>query len=193
MTKYSFDLKLKAVQDYLNGLGGYKFIANKYHVSNCQLIKNWVDVYQTFGSLGLKRKRQNSVYDSQFKLNAVNLYLTSEKSYREIANQIGLTNKSLLTRWVIDYREKGEFAFSNARGRPRKEPVMPNKKSSKKPSDLSEAEQKLAKVEYENLKLRIENEYLKGLRRLRLEQQARENPNLFTPSKENLSSRSKKS
>lgn len=192
MAKYSFELKLNAVQDYLKGLGGYRFIANKYHVNGEYLIRDWVNIYQIFGSVGLHRKRQNSVYDSQFKLNAVNLYLTSEKSYREIANQIGLTNKSLLTRWVHDYREKGNFAFSNARGRPRKEPGMSDKKSSKKPSDLSEAEQKLAKLEYENLKLRIENEYLKGLRRLRMEQQARENPDLFTPSNENSSSRSKK-
>ncbi|CEN27529.1 Transposase [Lactococcus piscium MKFS47] len=193
MAKYSFDLKLKAVIDYEQGLGSYQFIADKYPVKTSGRIKDWVHIYQTFGSRGLQRKRQNTVYDTQFKLNAVNLYLTSEKSYREIGDQLGMTNNVLLTRWVLDYREKGEFAFSNSRGRPRKEPDMSKQKSSKQPSDLSETEQKLAQLQNENLKLRIENEYLKGLRRLRMERQAKENPSLFRPSKENSSSHSKKS
>ena len=193
MAKYSFDLKLKAVIDYEQGLGSYQFIADKYHVETSGRIKDWVDMYQTFGSTGLQRKRKNTVYDTQFKLKAVNLYLTSEKSYREITMQLGMTNRSLLARWVLDYRVKGEFAFSNSRGRPRKEPDMSKQKSSKQPSDLSETEQKLAKLENEVLLLRIENEYLKGLRRLRMERQARENPSLFRPSKENSSSHSKKS
>ena len=193
MAKYSFDLKLKAVIDYEQGLGSYQFIADKYHVKTSGRIKDWVHIYQTFGSRGLQRKRQNTVYDTQFKLNAVNLYLTSEKSYQEIGDQLGMTNNALLTRWVLDYREKGEFAFSNSRGRPRKEPDMSKQKSSKQPSDLSETEQKLAQLQNENLKLRIENEYLKGLRRLRMERQAKGNPSLFRPSKENSSSHSKKS
>ena len=78
MAKYSFDLKLKAVIDYEQGLGSYQFIADKYHVKTSGRIKDWVHIYQTFGSRGLQRKRQNTLYDTQFKLNAVNLYLTSE-------------------------------------------------------------------------------------------------------------------
>ncbi len=44
------------------------------------------------GIEGLHRSRQNKVYDSNFKLNAVNLYLTSEKSYRELAQELGIVN-----------------------------------------------------------------------------------------------------
>ena len=193
MAKYSFELKLNAILDDEKGSGDYQTIANKYHVNRLHLIKDWGDMYRSFGSSGLQCRSKNKVYDTQFKLNAVNLYLTSEKSYREIGDQLGMTNNVLLTRWVLDYREKGEFAFSNSRGRPRKEPDMSKQKSSKQPSDLSETEQKLAQLQNENLKLRIENEYLKGLRRLRMERQAKENPSLFRPSKENLSSHSKKS
>ena len=193
MAKYSFELKLNAILDDEKGSGDYQTIANKYHVNRLHLIKDWGDMYRSFGSSGLQCRSKNKVYDTQFKLNAVNLYLTSEKSYREIGDQLGMTNNVLLTRWVLDYREKGEFAFSNSRGRPRKEPDMSKQKSSKQPSDLSETEQKLAQLQNENLKLRIENEYLKGLRRLRMERQAKENPSLFRPSKENSSSHSKKS
>src|SRR5574337_569517 len=111
MAKYSFDLKLKAVIDYEQGLGSYQFIADKYHVETSGRIKDWVDMYQTFGSTGLQRKRKNTVYDTQFKLNAVNLYLTSEKSYREITMQLGMTNRSLLARWVLDYRARKNTVY----------------------------------------------------------------------------------
>jgi len=107
MAKYSFKLKLNVVLDYEQRIGRYGFIANKYHVSSLYCVRDWVEIYQTFGSAGLQCKSQHTVYDTQFKLNAVNLYLTSEKSYQEIANQLGLTNRALLTRWVLDYRAKG--------------------------------------------------------------------------------------
>lgn len=185
-------MKLKVVQDYERGIGSYQFIAERY-VRSLYHIRNWVKSDQAFGSAGLQRKHENTSYSTQFKLNAVNLYLTSGRFYREIANQLGMNNRALLNHWVLAYREKGENAFSKSRGRPRKEPELSHHTSIKKQPDLSETEQELVKLQNEVLRLRIENEYLKGLRRLRLEQQVRENPSLFTPSNKNSSSRSKKS
>lgn len=80
MTKYSFEFKLKVVNDYLSGIGGYQFLSTKYGLPNIEMVHKWVNAYKEYGTEGLRRKRQNNVYDSDFKLNAVNLYLTSEKS-----------------------------------------------------------------------------------------------------------------
>jgi transposase len=180
MAKYSFEFKLKVVNDYLSGVGGYLLLTDKYHVKDRKQIRNWVNAYKEFGTEGLRMKRQNKTYDSNFKLNAVNLYLTSEASYREVANQLSLNNPALITRWVRDYRQKGEFAFvSSPRGRPRKEGTVAQSKEKKPKEELSEKEL---------LYLRVENEYLKGLRRLRMEQQMREKLDLFKASKENSSS-----
>lgn len=50
MSKYSFDLKLKVVQDYLNGkTGGYKRIAKKYGVTNNNQVIYWVNDYEKYG------------------------------------------------------------------------------------------------------------------------------------------------
>ena len=76
MTKYSFELKLKVVQDYDNGVGGCDYLAKKYHVTNEAIVRRWVKAYKELGAVGIQRKRQNTVYSTQFKLNAVNLYLT---------------------------------------------------------------------------------------------------------------------
>lgn len=190
MTKYSFELKLKIVQEYLSGQGGRIFLAQKYHIKNSANIFEWVTAYKKFGKSGLQRKKQNASYSTQTKLNAVNLYLTSEMSYRDIANRLKINNSAQIARWVIDYREKGEVAFSKARGRPRKEPELPQ--TSVK-NNVNDRNQELAKLQNENLNLRMEVEYLKGLRRLRMEQQARENPDLFKTSTDNISSHSNNS
>ncbi len=40
MAKYSYEFKKKVVDAYLNGEGGYVFLANKYHVPSFNNIKN---------------------------------------------------------------------------------------------------------------------------------------------------------
>ncbi|WP_423202030.1 IS3 family transposase [Lactococcus lactis] len=162
MTKYSFEFKYKVVQEYLSGEGGYQFLSNKYGISHLELVHQWVNRYNEFGVAGLQRNRQRTAYDSNFKLNAVNLYLTSKKSYREVANQLELNNPALITRWVIEYRQKGEFAFiSKPRGRPRKEGKVTQSKPRNSKKELSELEQQLAEAQKENLYLQVENEYFK--------------------------------
>lgn len=116
MTKYSFELKLKVVQDYDNGVGGCDYLAKKYHVTNEAIVRRWVKAYKELGAVEIQRKRQNTVYSTQFKLNAVNLYLTSEKSYGELAHELGMNNPPLLTRWVSNYRKKGNLPFLMFRG-----------------------------------------------------------------------------
>lgn len=185
MTKYSFELKLKVVQDYDNGVGGCDYSAKKYHVTNEAIVRRWVKAYKELGAVGIQRKRQNTVYSTQFKLNAVNLYLTSEKSYGELAHEMGMNNPPLLTRWVSNYRKKGEFAFSNVQGRPRKEPELLEISIKKAKDVVNETEQELARLQNDNLNLRMEVEYLKGLRRLRQEQHKRENPEWSVNSDEN--------
>jgi transposase-like protein len=42
MAKYSFEFKKKIVQAYLNGEGGYTFLADKYGVPSDSNVKKWV-------------------------------------------------------------------------------------------------------------------------------------------------------
>lgn len=55
MVKYSFEVKLKIVQKYLGGEGGYTYLAKKYSIKNCEQIKNWVKAYKEFGEEELLR------------------------------------------------------------------------------------------------------------------------------------------
>lgn len=171
MAKYCYELKLKIVQEYQEGKGGYGYLANKYGVCDKWLVKRWVEAYKKFGTEGLMRSRKKETYSFDFKLHVVELYLTTEVSYQELALQVGINNPPLITKWVNDFRIAGADALKPKRkGR---HPVMNTPKDTCLPDikSINVESEHLKQLEEENLKLRIENAYLKELRRLRLEEE----------------------
>ena len=175
MAKYSFEFKMEVVQAYLNGEGGYRYLASKYDVPAKRRIEEWVHAYKEFGKEGLMRSRKNNNYSFQFKLSVVELYLSSEVSYQELALSQGIKNPSLIVKWVNDFRIAGPDALRpKKKGRKKTLDINEVKKYSKsieeKPVDTSA--EHIKELEDELLKLRIENAYLKELRRLRLEEEA---------------------
>ncbi|MBC8581790.1 IS3 family transposase [Lachnospiraceae bacterium NSJ-12] len=167
MAKYSFEFKKKVVQAYLNGEGGAKYLSNKYKIASKTDIQKWVASYKKYGDEGLMRSRKNENYSFEFKIHVVELYLTREVSYQELALSMGVNNPSLITRWVNDYRITGPDALKPKRkGRRRKVDKSNNNISQITSNDNTEY---IKQLEDELLKLKIENAYLKELRRLRLE------------------------
>jgi|BioPla2DNA2_1021312.scaffolds.fasta_scaffold40391_2 transposase len=169
MAKYSFEFKLQVVQAYLNNEGSYPCISKKYGVPAWSNIKKWVNAYNEFGDEGLTRSRKNENYSFEFKLHVVELYLSTEVSYQELALSVGINNPPLITKWVNDFRIAGPDAL-----RPKRKGRRSNVS---KPKEIKHANNEfkntdseyLKQLKDENLKLRIENAYLKELRRLRLE------------------------
>ena len=175
MAKYSYEFKQKVVQEYLNGKGSYEYIAKQNNMPDNKQVRIWVNAYKELGKEGLMRSRKNKNYSFQFKLSVVELYLTSEVSYQELALSQGINNPSLVARWVNDFRIAGPDALRpKKKGRKKtldiQEFKKPSKSDEEKPVDTSA--EHIKELEDENLKLRIENAYLKELRRLRLEEEA---------------------
>ena len=175
MSKYSCEFKMKVVQAYLNGEGSYEYLAKKYNLSDKYPLRIWVSSYKEFGKEGLMRSRKNNNYTFQFKLSVVELYLSSEVSYRELALSQGINNPSLIARWVNNFRIAGPDALRpKKKGRNKtldtRELKKPSQSNEEKPVDTSAEHVK--ELENELLRLRIENAYLKELRRLRLEEEA---------------------
>lgn len=175
MAKYSYEFKKKVVQEYLDGKGGYGCLAKKHNIPDESQLRRWINAYKEFGDDGLLRSRQNKNYSFQFKLSVVKLYLSNEVSYQELALSQGINNLSLIARWVNDFRIAGPDALRpKKKGRKKtldiRELKKPSKSGGEKPVDISAEHVK--ELEDELLKLRIENAYLKELRRLRLEEEA---------------------
>ena len=166
MAKYSFEFKKKVVQAYLNGEDGAQYLSNKHQIASKTGIQKWVASYKKYGDEGLMRSRKNENYSFEFKIHVVELYLTREVSYQELALSVGVNNPSLITRWGNDYRITGPDALKPKRkGRRRKVDKSNNNISQITSNDNTEY---IKQLKDELLKLKIENAYLKELRRLRL-------------------------
>ncbi|MEB2584109.1 transposase [Bacillus cereus] len=48
---YSNEIKLSAVQSYLNGEGSYDIMAEKYQIRSSTQLKNWVKKYKECGEI----------------------------------------------------------------------------------------------------------------------------------------------
>ncbi len=172
MAKYSFEFKMKVVQEYLDGMGGSSFLPKKYNIPSTRDLRKWITVYNVFGPDGLIRKRKNQTYSLEFKLHVVELYLTTEVSYQGLALQVGMNNPALITKWVNDYRIAGPDALKPKMKGRQPQVAKPKDIISDKSNKINTDVENLRQLEEENLKLRIENAYLKELRRLRLEEEA---------------------
>ena len=190
MAKYIYEFKKKIVDAYLRGEGGYEYLSSVYGPQKSD-IEKWVKNYQSFGDEGLMRSRQQKKYSFEKKLSVVELYITNEISYQELAIQEGITNPSLIAAWVSRFRVAGSEALkSRKKGRTR---TLDKSKISPKPHEIEErvvdtSAEHVKELEDELLKLRIENAFLKELRRLRLEDEAkmRERHSSSTASGESL-------
>lgn len=190
MSKYSYEFKKKVVNAYLNGEGGYKYLAEQYGVPSHSKVKLWVDNYKSFGDDGLKRSRQQVKYSFEKKLFVVELYLSSEISYQDLALQEGITNPSMIVNWVNRFRVAGPDALRPRKKGRKKTLNTSDDNTQNKPveeSSVDTSAEHVKELEDELLKLRIENAFLKELRRLRLEDEAkmRERRESSTVSEEN--------
>jgi len=101
----------------------------------------------------------------------VESYLTSEVLYQDLAMKCRINNPSLITQWVSSLRTGGLDAL-----KPKKKGHKAlNSKIDKKEGSSSEkvdtSAERLKELEDENLRMRIENTFLKELKRQRLERE----------------------
>ena len=170
--KYSQETKLRIVKDYRKGKGSVPELTLKYGITSQTAVYNWIYNYKRFGEKGLEPLKKQMAYTTDFKEFMVKCYLESNSSYHEVCLKNGMTNPSLLGKWVREYRKRGilgltsleeERALVMNHKKPKKQ-VSTSKKSNKNKSPRElELEQRI-------LDLEIENAYLKELRRLRLEE-----------------------
>lgn len=176
MAKYSFEFKKKVVAAYLNGEGSYNDLAKRYSIPAWSNIKKWVLSYSKMGDEGLIRSRKKESYSFEYKVHVVELYLSSELSYQDLALQEKINNPSQICKWVNDFNIAGPDAL-RPKKKGRKKSLGTNDKRkqiqvSPEVTPIVANTEYIKQLEDELLKLRIENAYLKELRRLRLEEEA---------------------
>ena len=99
---------------------------------------------------GRPKGGKNKHWTKEEKYKIIKPILEFEKSSSQVTKETGINN-GMLSKWVKNYNEKGMDGLEN-----KKKPSNPLSKYSNR-KNLTKEEQ----LEYENMKLRIENELLK--------------------------------
>lgn len=117
------EFKAKVSQEYLDGLGSFPFLANKYSIG-LQTIQSWVSKYKLYGILAFQNKAGNKKYTSKFKTMCVEAVLSGEGSVNDITAKYNISSRSVLRGWILrynadielkDYDPKGEVYMANSR------------------------------------------------------------------------------
>ena len=111
MAKHSFEFKKKVVLEYLDGKGGVQYLSKKYGLGSNSQLRKWINAYNAFGDKGLMRSRKQTTYSFEKKISVVELYLSSEISYQDLAIQEGINNPSMIANWVNRFRAAGPDAL----------------------------------------------------------------------------------
>ena len=131
--KYSYEFKLKIVQEYLNGTLGYTLLSKKYNISSKSQLQKWVNQYKKYGKEGLKTKKRNKKYTLNFKLDVLRFKQDTGASYKDTANAFGIGEPSIVANWKRQYVQEGAQGLNKPQGRPSKMPKPDkNKKNAQK-------------------------------------------------------------
>ena len=165
MKKYSIELKQKVIREYKETSISLSKLARKYEIKSPKSIRERIRKYEIYGLSGIETPKSLN-YPSDLKQNVIKCALTEDLNFRELADKFEIRNPKTVSEWVRKFQEEKNFPKINLTI-DFKEEYLEMKKNNKK-KDYSEKE--IQEILQENLYLRIENDYLKELRRLELEE-----------------------
>ncbi|MFM9278135.1 transposase [Paenibacillus jiagnxiensis] len=161
--KYSAELKLQAVRDYLEGKLSQNQIIYKYKIASTTQLANWIKKYNghsnsltanSGGTKAMTKKGRATTW--QERIDIVLYCLANGQDYTRATSHFHVSYQQVYS-WVKKYEAGGEEALRDGRGR------------TKVPEELTDAERcrlTMKKLEYENERLRAENAFLKKLEEL---------------------------
>ena len=160
--KYSPELKLQAVQDYLSGKYSQYELIDRYKIASRTQLHTWINKYNGHSSFksvneGARAMAKGRSTTWQERIDIVLHCIAHERDYGKTAAQFKVSYNQVY-QWVKKYEDSGEDTLQDGRGR------------KKAPEELTETERhklELKKLEYERQRLKAENAFLKKLRELR--------------------------
>lgn len=166
MSKYSHEEKLEAV---LRVVDGGMSLSNSAKIlgTSKELVRRWVMRYEMYGPEGLLI--HNGTYTGEFKQHVIEYMHEQKISASEAAVVFKMPSEVQVLNWERIYYEEGpEALYIDRRGR---KPKMPKETKPQQKQLKPEVEEDLIK---EVQRLRMENEYLKKLNALVQERIKRE-------------------
>ena len=98
----------KISQEYLDGIGSYNYLANKYNIGSTTL-KGWVSKYRMYGIAAFNTGVGNASYSADFKKMCVKAVLDGEGSVDDIVVKYNISSRRLLRSWISRYNANREL------------------------------------------------------------------------------------
>ena len=162
---YSKELKLQAVQEYLDGKSSQRNIVKKYHLRSSSQLQNWIKVYTTHGEIksrtsgGGSYMRKARSTTPEERLAIVQDCLANDKNYGAMALKYQCSYQQVRN-WVNRYEEMGSAGLEDRRGH--RVGTMPSR------TPEEEMRDRIAELERRNRDLQMENDLLKKVRELEM-------------------------
>ena len=164
LKKYSAELKLKAVQEYLNGEGSLWDICHKYNIKNEKSLREWILWYNGHREFKERSSGKGEIYMTKGRK-------TTQEERAEIVAfciehnyDYGLTVETYnvsyqqVYAWVRKYEEGGVDKLRDNRGRTKQVEEM---------TEVEKLKAEMKILEAKNRQLEIENEFIKKLQELK--------------------------
>lgn len=160
--KYSKELKLSAVKDYLSGEYSLLEVGRKYEIPSTSTLRQWIKKYNSYrelkdtskGRTSSMTKGRKTTWDERIRI--VLDCLDNGKDYQVTAETYKVSYQQVY-QWVKKYEAGGDEALKDKRGRNKVEAEL-------SPEEKIQLEMK--RLERENERLRAENLFLKKLEEL---------------------------
>ena len=162
---YPKEVKLQAVNDYLNGKGSLMDITAQYGLRSKSQLRAWLKEYNAHGDVKTRgsgggsymRKTRQTTPEERFEI--VQDCLANDKNYGAMALKYNCSYQQVRN-WVLRYEQMGSAGLEDRRGR----------RAGSQPSRTPEEElrDKIAELERKNRDLQMENDLLKKVRELEM-------------------------
>lgn len=158
-TKYSDEIKARAINDFLNANGSLRDICIRYDISSHSILRKWIkqntcdtinSSYSVKGAATMNKGRKTT-YEERMEI--VAFCIANADDYKLAADKFNVSYQQVYS-WIKKYRENGYSALVDRRGQ------------HKTLDELDESERyslELKLLKAENRKLKMENDFLKKL------------------------------
>ena len=156
--KYSKEMKLQAVKDYLNGEGSYETLKEKYKLRSSTQLKNWVMWYNGHKEFKERSSAKGEIYmtkgrktTQEERAEIVAFCIEHGKDYGLTVETFKVSYQQIYT-WVKKYEEKGVDGLTDRRGKAKPENELTEEDRLRQENKILQAKIKDQEIEIALLK-----------------------------------------
>ena len=156
--KYSKELKIQAVQEYLNGGGSHRYICKKYEISSTSVFRDWIKWYNGHKEIKERSSAKGEIYmtkgrktTQEERANIVAFCIEHGKDYGLTVETYGVSYQQIYS-WVKKYEEKGVEGLTDRRGKSKPESELTEEERLRQENKILQAKIKDQEMEIALLK-----------------------------------------